>query len=158
MVPLLTRIVSTSIHDREERAMPDHMDMENRIAGDEDSLKAGIERFGEPSTYGCPECHGVLRQVAEGGRIRFRCHTGHAYSADALAGALHEAVEDSLWSAIRALEETGMLMRHLVRHAEDARDAAGAAAFKKEAEHAHRQAVALREMVRRREPTGLTLE
>lgn len=33
---------------------------------------------GEPSPYGCPDCHGVLNTVPDPRVLRFRCRTGHA--------------------------------------------------------------------------------
>lgn len=43
-------------------------------------LKAGVMELGKVSKYTCPDCHGVLVQIEEGPIVRFRCHTGHAFS------------------------------------------------------------------------------
>ena len=82
--------------------MPERIDIEMKIAKAEDPWHAGIEQLGAASTYACPECHGVLLQVEEGGRVRFRCHTGHAYSAESLLAAINERMEDALWNTVRA--------------------------------------------------------
>jgi two-component system chemotaxis response regulator CheB len=72
--------------------------------------------FGELTPFTCPDCHGVLTQLKDGGRSRFRCHTGHAFSGDSLLAALTENIEDSLWSAIRGIEESVMLLNHIGNH------------------------------------------
>jgi len=61
----------------------------------------------------------VLLQLEEGGRLRFRCHTGHAYSAESLRTAIDTAIEESLWNAFRAIEEGMLLMR---QQSHDARE------------------------------------
>src|SRR5262249_39657547 len=76
-----------------------------------------ILKWGKPSVYTCPECHGVLLQRHEGNTIRFRCHTGHAYSADSLFAELSIRTEETLWSAIRALEEDVLFMKGLAQSA-----------------------------------------
>lgn len=71
---------------------------------------------GQPSVFTCPECHGTLLQLKENGRTRYRCHTGHAYSADTLLSEVTESVEETLWSAIRTIDESVMLLRHMAEH------------------------------------------
>jgi two-component system chemotaxis response regulator CheB len=68
------------------------------------------------SPFTCPDCHGVLLSIKDGDFARFRCHTGHAYSPDSLLTTLSENVEDSIWNAVRALEENVMLLNHLGKH------------------------------------------
>lgn len=72
-----------------------------KIAKEHNPLDAGLEQLGRPSSVACPECHGVLLQFEEGDRIRFRCHTGHAFSVESLLAAIGDNIEDSLWSAVR---------------------------------------------------------
>ena len=83
---------------------------EIRIAEEEDGLEENIMQFGDLSPLTCPECHGVLTRLREGSIMRFRCHTGHAYSAHALLESNAEDVEARLWDAVRALDETVMLL------------------------------------------------
>ena len=49
--------------------------------------------------------------MKEGTNLRFRCHTGHAYSVESLLAEFHEATEETLWNAIRAIEEKVLLLR-----------------------------------------------
>jgi two-component system chemotaxis response regulator CheB len=101
-----------------ETAVPEEAKIEVEIAGANAALEAGVQNLGIPSQYSCPECHGVLLQWKEGNRIRFRCHTGHAFSAQSLMAEVDEAIEDALWNAIRALQEGKLLFAHLAAHLE----------------------------------------
>lgn len=97
------------------------------------SVAAGVlDRIGTRSTLTCPHCHGVLWEIGKGGATRYRCHTGHAYSAASLRRAIDEDVLRGLASAVRALEERAMLVRKM-------RDAALAGSRFKTADHWSRQ-------------------
>lgn len=112
---LLVQLTSVAVEEKEIE-VPEHLDIEVKIAKQEPAIDQDIRDLWEKSSYTCPECHGVLLQLKEGDRERFRCHTGHAFSADRLLSSLTEGVEESLWGAIRNIEESVMLMRHLARH------------------------------------------
>lgn len=83
---------------------------EIKIAQEEHGLEENIMEFGELSPFTCPECRGVLTQLREGSILRFRCHTGHAFSANTLLESSAEQVEARLWDAVRAIDETVMLL------------------------------------------------
>ena len=102
-------------------------------------MKAGSFDLGELSPYACPDCHGVLSEIREGGILRFRCHTGHAYSANSLFSSLTENTENVLWSAVRSLEETVLLLHHMAQHLKEAGKDDEAAAALKEANEAARK-------------------
>ena len=87
------------------------LEIETRIALGHNALEIGVMKLGQLVPYTCPECHGVLVQLQEGGILRFRCHTGHAFSVHGLLGEVTEAVERSLWSTLRAIDESILLMR-----------------------------------------------
>ncbi len=70
-------------------------------------------RAGDPSQFACPECGGVLWEIDQAGLLRFRCRVGHAYTAQYLRAEQRHALESSLWSALRALEESISLYRRM---------------------------------------------
>ncbi len=78
-----------------------------------------IREFGTPSIFTCPECHGALMRVRGDNPVRYRCHTGHAYTADTLLSELRETTEQAIWGAVRSLHEEAMLFDHLAGHWED---------------------------------------
>jgi two-component system chemotaxis response regulator CheB len=102
--------------------------------------------LGALSPYTCPECHGVLSQIREGGILRFRCHTGHAYSAGVLLASLKENAENDLWSAVRSLEETVILTRHIAEHLAGAGRNEAARAALQEAALAERRSEQVRQI------------
>ncbi|MDB5271345.1 MAG: hypothetical protein JWP58_4385 [Hymenobacter sp.] len=64
----------------------------------------------------CPDCGGNLWEVNAGKVLRYRCHTGHAYTADSLLHNSQQRLEETLWVALRMMEErknllTGMAAR-----------------------------------------------
>jgi len=73
----------------------------------------GHDRPGKPSVFSCPECHGTLWEVEEGGLLRFRCRVGHVYSPDSMMAAQTDEVDRALWTALRTLEERAALSHRL---------------------------------------------
>lgn len=121
LAPLLVRLAGTPADSVEGGfAVPEKVSIEVNIAKEEKASEAGVFTLGAPSKYACPECHGVLLQIDDDAPVRFRCHTGHAYAIESLLSEMDDVIEDSLWSAIRALEERAMLMRHASQHAPEA--------------------------------------
>ena len=102
-----------------EEAMGDN-EMKGKLRLEVDMAKGhgGIEvtTLGEPSIFTCPECHGTLLKLRGEHPLRFRCHTGHAFSADSLLADLSEATEEAIWNTIRSIQESSMLMTHLAEH------------------------------------------
>jgi two-component system, chemotaxis family, protein-glutamate methylesterase/glutaminase len=86
---------------------------EVRIAAGHYALEDNLMPFGELSPFTCPECNGVLTLIREGRLLRFRCHTGHALSSSTLLSAVSENAEERLYDAIRALDETVLLLNQL---------------------------------------------
>jgi two-component system, chemotaxis family, protein-glutamate methylesterase/glutaminase len=91
----------------------------------------------------------VLLQLQDGSRIRFRCHTGHAYSIDSLVAAISEGVDESLWNAMRSLEEAGLLLQAVAQQTEHGVAARRMAA---QAEEAQLHADEIRVLIGRRKP------
>jgi two-component system chemotaxis response regulator CheB len=74
---------------------------------------------GHPSAIVCPECGGVLWETENGGVLHYRCHVGHAYSAETLLAGQNDALESALWRAVRALEEKAELSHRLANRSRD---------------------------------------
>lgn len=128
--------------------------IETSIALETDPLTAGVSRLGSLSPYTCPECSGVLFQMEEGGILRFRCHTGHAYSAESLMAAIADSIEDTLWSAVRVLEQHMILLRHLARHALQQQDTLLSKQLETRAQTAQDQVQIMRQMALNRRDRG----
>jgi two-component system, chemotaxis family, protein-glutamate methylesterase/glutaminase len=77
------------------------------------AAQARDERRGASSVYTCPECGGVLWQVAEEDPLRFRCHVGHSYYGEDLLVEQAETLEAGLWVAVRTFAEKATLSRQL---------------------------------------------
>lgn len=73
------------------------------------------KRGNAASGFTCPNCHGSVWEIDDGGLPRIECRVGHAFSIDAFLGEQAVALEDALWSAINALEERGMSLRRFAQ-------------------------------------------
>jgi two-component system chemotaxis response regulator CheB len=116
IAPLLVRLAAGEDVEEGGQVVPEEVKIEVDIAREEKATDAGVLQLGVPSNYACPECHGVLLEMKERSPLRFRCHTGHGYTIESLVSEMDEMIEESLWSAIRALEERALLMREAGDH------------------------------------------
>lgn len=133
MADLLVRLSREQLADSSGEVMEDDKQTKFEIrTAAEDKATLDIVKFGELTPFTCPECHGVLFRLTDGNRPRFRCHTGHAFSSDSLLTTVTESIEESLWSAIRCIDESVMLLNHLGNHlAENGQSNLAAIYFKK---------------------------
>jgi two-component system, chemotaxis family, protein-glutamate methylesterase/glutaminase len=107
-----------------------------------------LAKVGQPSTLTCPDCGGGLWELKDTKPLRYRCHTGHAYSARALENAQAGVAEQALWSSVRALEEREMLLRRLANVAQATGDAAQAEIGRQQADRVKTQVQALMHLVK----------
>ncbi len=127
--------------------VPDAMAIENLIALEGQGLQSGVMKLGKMSQYTCPDCHGVLVQIDEGSIVRFRCHTGHAFSAQTLLAEVNGAIDLGLWSTLRAVEERILLLRQMGDMAAATGDGAATAHCRAQAAEAESRLGPLRELV-----------
>lgn len=151
IAPLLVELVSTPPARERAGSIPEHVDVEVKIAMEHNPIDAGLGRIGAPSFFACPECHGVLLQLKEGSLMRFRCHTGHAYSVASLLAAIGEGIEEAMWMTIRALEEGQLLMDRMAEHVRS-HDGAETDELRDRAGEAKRQGEMLRKLIIERAP------
>jgi two-component system chemotaxis response regulator CheB len=128
--------------------VPEHINVEVNIAKEQNPRDAGLERIGKPSPYACPDCHGVLLELEEGNRFRFRCHIGHAYSVDSLLAAMSEAIEHAMSTTVRSLEEGRLLMDRMALLLDHRDERESAARLRESSRRAKRKADVINELMR----------
>jgi two-component system chemotaxis response regulator CheB len=103
-------------------------------------------RSGPLSPITCPDCHGTMQEIVDGGLVRYRCHTGHAYTLETLGTVQAEAWERALYEAYRAQHERSMVLRRMSERAR--RDgASGAKLLEQRAESYEEGAELLRRLI-----------
>jgi two-component system chemotaxis response regulator CheB len=110
--PLLERLARRPVTGR-SRKRPRTIKAENDFMKKHATIESMTE-LGKPSGFTCPSCRGALWELQNGGILRYRCHTGHAFSVDSLLNGQSEAVEEALYSALRALEERASIVRKMI--------------------------------------------
>lgn len=106
-----------------------------------------LDALGTPSPFVCPDCHSNLWEVAGSRPPSYACHTGHVFTVRSLQHTLTLASDAALWNAVRALQERGLLLRHMARLQREAGDQADAERLGQLAEDIERQLHVLRELV-----------
>ncbi|MGS5085013.1 chemotaxis protein CheB [Hydrogenophaga sp. A37] len=99
---------------RDPAALPEQVAREVCINRGE-ALMEHVNAIGSPSGLSCPECGGSLWEIRDESMLRYRCHTGHAFSGRSLAHSQLETTEEALRSSIRALREREHLLRRLAQ-------------------------------------------
>lgn len=69
-----------------------------------------VEALGDQVPFNCPDCGGVLWKVEGGKFLRYRCHTGHAFTSSVLLAQQTAKIEETLWVALRMFEERQNLL------------------------------------------------
>jgi two-component system chemotaxis response regulator CheB len=95
IAPLLVQLTRAPAGEKGTTPVSKSRETDVHIAKEDHAFKGGITEWGEPSIYACPECHGVLLQRKEGSNLRFRCHTGHAYSQETLRAEVTERTQEA---------------------------------------------------------------
>jgi two-component system chemotaxis response regulator CheB len=128
----------------------EELSREVALAALDEATHAASPRYGMPSRFSCPDCGGVLwnASVVQGGPMRFRCDTGHAYSPGNLADAQMESVEGALWASLRALENAVELARARAEDAHQRGLDGFAQRYTVQMETAQQHASAVRELLR----------
>jgi two-component system chemotaxis response regulator CheB len=93
--------------------VPVDVRLEAAIAAQELADMRVDDMLGKPSHFTCPECHGALWEIEDGAMLRFRCHVGHAFSADAVLTAQGDEIETLLGTLQRSHQERATLARKM---------------------------------------------
>lgn len=117
-LPDMLRAAIEGVPRREETIMAKRMpgnrpDLDREAAISEGGLAepAALDEIGERAALTCPSCHGALWRLRDDQPLRYRCHTGHAFSSLSLEDANAQNADDAIWGAIRAVHERIILAR-----------------------------------------------
>lgn len=100
---------------KKQIAIPQDILKEVKIAQRVLSDLPSVNSLGEQVPFNCPGCGGVLWKMDKGSDLRYRCHTGHAYTAAALLTEQTMKIEETMWTALRMFEERKNLLTTMAR-------------------------------------------
>jgi two-component system chemotaxis response regulator CheB len=98
-----------------EKAIPAELQIEADITEKMMSDINQLKKIADHSDFICPDCGGGLWAVKNDPLHRYRCHTGHVYTEKLLQELQDENIEESIWVAIRILEEKLNLLLLMAR-------------------------------------------
>ena len=108
-----------------------------------------LERHLHPNGFVCPECNGPLWDVHEGKHLVWRCLVGHQFSMDSFLEEETEALERSLWVAVKTLEERVSLMQRLATRSREEGQPKTAESFDQKASESEEHANSIRRVIER---------
>lgn len=76
---------------------------------------AQVNSLGDQVPYNCPNCGGTLWEIDNPAIRRFRCHTGHSFTALSLLASQSEKIEETLWMSLRMFEERKNLLNSMAK-------------------------------------------
>ena len=148
IAPVLARMVGEARPRQPVPRTPNGLLREHAIFEGKQPME-NLSAVGTPSTLTCPECGGGLWELKAAKPLRYRCHTGHGFSARSLENAQADMAEHALWSSVRALQEREILLRRLASVAQATGDFAQADAGRRQADRVHAQVEQLSKLVER---------
>ena len=101
--------VSASTHEISDEVTP----REQAVMLFQGDGMENLSAIAKPSPYVCPDCHGGLWEVVDSSPLRYRCHVGHAYTIRTLQHTMQSTADDALWTALRALQERGYVLKQM---------------------------------------------
>jgi len=108
-------LLNTLAHERpgKSKPIPKDVRIESLIA---ERVLSDVERvngLGDQAPYNCPNCGGILWEMTAPELLRYRCHTGHSFTASALLTSQTEKIEETIWVALRMFEERKNLLNNM---------------------------------------------
>ena len=113
MGTLLDKLILRKL--RKQKPTPEDVVIEAEIAQRVLSDLSSVNAVGDQVPFNCPGCGGVLWKIDSDSDLRFRCHTGHAYTSAALLAEQTSKIEETMWTALRMFEERKNLLTEMSR-------------------------------------------
>jgi two-component system chemotaxis response regulator CheB len=114
-----------------EKAIPKELKIEAEITERMMSDINTLKEIADHSDFICPDCGGGLWAVKNDPVHRYRCHTGHVYTEKLLNEMQDENIEETIWMAIRMLEEKHNMLLLMARREDGHGDTHLAASYQR---------------------------
>ncbi len=95
------------------KTIPPEIIAESRLSEQSATALRDVRKIGEKTILACPDCGGGLWAIGNGRSKRYRCHIGHSYTEADLELGQSEAIERTLWVAVRMMEERKIFLTKL---------------------------------------------
>lgn len=99
--------------------VPEDVKLEAEITMRMSSNVIDLEKLGPLTSFTCPECGGILIRVENDPITRYRCYTGHSFTEKILEEQQIKSLEETIWVAIRLMEERKNLLASLTGYSEE---------------------------------------
>jgi two-component system chemotaxis response regulator CheB len=100
---------------------PEDVKLEAKITKRMSSEIDDLEKLGALTPFTCPDCGGSLVKMENEALPRYRCYTGHSFTEKSLENEQIKGLEDSLWVAIRMMEERKNLLHTMTGNADESK-------------------------------------
>ena len=104
---------------RKPQQVPQDIISEVKIAQSVSSNMPLEENLGDLAPVICPGCGGPLWELGVDNVNRYRCHVGHAFTAESLLEGQSYKLEQSLWAALRLMEERARMLDKMALDADE---------------------------------------
>lgn len=111
MGAILSDLFSRSVCREQE--VPAAIKLEADIARRLTTSMEDLVQLGEFTPFTCPDCGGAMIKVNDDPQSRYKCYTGHTFTAKFLEIEQLRRIEESLWVSIRLMEERKNLMLNM---------------------------------------------
>jgi two-component system chemotaxis response regulator CheB len=148
LIPMLLTTLASAPPRSPPAASSERSGHEQQMTLQEGDPMEHLSAIGKPSVLACPDCHGTLWEILDSRPQRYRCHTGHGFTARTLQ-AMAEANEEAVSNAMRTLQEREILLRQMADQRRANHEERAAAGLESAAGRLHRQYVLLKALQER---------
>jgi two-component system chemotaxis response regulator CheB len=106
-----------------------------------------LDKIGKITAFTCPDCSGTLWEIRNNKTSNYRCRIGHQYNLESLLHSQTDSLENILWSAIRALEESHNLSKKIAEECLERKLINSAKVYFDKAEKANQNAQKIRKLL-----------
>ncbi|MEO8183385.1 MAG: chemotaxis protein CheB [Deltaproteobacteria bacterium] len=149
IAPLLARLVREPGKTQESRPACRLIEIESQFDEMASMSMEDMDAIGSRAGISCPECHGPIWKIKDGTVQRYRCHVGHAYTAQAMMAGQSDAQEVHLWQALRLMKERVSLILEMRFHLRNSGQEDASDPYEAEARQLEEQIVQIQAMLQR---------